>query len=265
MDKQLLKQIGEDVLNEPLEIKGVNDDICGIYVDGTGKLTFEAADPAFHAFRVFSQWLYPIYLFVSEENDINEIKKLEKKYYDVRVRYIKPLRTSFEYNEWMFNIPWYLIGNHRYVFTFQDDGYCIKPGWEWYCLNNEFDFIGAPWRSFNQVITSFESLPPVKIGNGGCSWRNLNKTKQVIDFVNSWGGQHKFFKSLLIDNQIAQTNSWLCEDIMFTAPGFHYKFFKPVSIEQAAQFSLEPITMKLFLDKDNPNRPYCFHKIDKYE
>ena len=262
MDFAKLNLIKQDVLKEEWSKKRSSNEFCGLFVDGTGKLTFEAADAPFWSFQCYSQYTYPIYLFVSSSNNTDEIKKIVHKYPNTKVYNIPPLKDSLKYNEWFFNYPWFLLDpKHTKVLSFQEDGFLIKSGWEDFVTKGKYNFIGASWRSEIQALAT-ETLKSTWGFNGGMSYRTTVEVKKCLQFVNDRGGQHKFFKGVKINGEVRQENSWLAEDLMFVSTGFTYGFFKDVSIEDAKKFSHEPIELGLYMDKKNENRPFAFHKVD---
>lgn len=261
MDLQKLQLIRDDLLKYPIERKQPNNEFCGLYVDGTGNLTFDLANAAFHSFKAFSQFDYLIYLFVASSNDDSEIKKILNKYPNTKVYGIPPLKTPLIYNQWMFNYPWFFLGNHKGVLTMQDDGCLIQNGWEEFVTKGKYNFIGAPWRSEIQAIAK-EYLKPLYGFNGGMSYRTPPEMIKCIKFVNDRGGQHEFFTGVKINGEVKQENSWLAEDLMFSSVGFTYNVFKEVSVDEAKKFSLEPIEFDLYMDKSNTERPFAYHKVD---
>lgn len=263
MDYEKLKLIKEDILKEPLILKSDSNEFCGLYVDGTGELTFELADASFHAFKVYSEYNYPVYLFISLENDKDEIEKIVKKYSDTKVYSVAPLKTALLYNEWFFNCPWFYIDpKYERVCTFQVDGAVISKGWESYFVNGDWDFIGASWRSDIKALAYNHELKTLKVANGGMSCRKIKSMIKVVQFVNKYGGQHKFFKGVQIDGIVKQDNSWLAEDLMACSVGFTFDLFKPLTEEESKKFGHEPIELSLYMNKSSPLRPMSFHKID---
>lgn len=262
MDLEKLKLIKEDVLKEELIPKKQSSDFCGLYVDGTGKLTFELADAPFHAFKAYSQYDYPVYLFVSITNDDKEIKKILQKYPNTKVYSIPALKNPIEYNQWMFNTPWFFLESPSTI-TFQEDGFLIQKGWEEFVTKGDYDFIGAIWKSDIRLLSDCFNYPATRFANGGMSYRKVNKMRQIIDIVNKNGGQEKVFKGIEIDGELKHTHWGLAEDIMFTWIGFGAGLLKTITKEECDKFSHEPIEFSLYMDKDNPNRPIAFHKIDQ--
>lgn len=262
MDLGKLKLIKKDILKESLIPKEKNDQFCVLYVDGTGNLTFEEADATFWGAKVFSRFDYTTYLFVSLSNDAREIKKIIDKYPNTKVHSIPPLKNALTYNEWMANAPWFLIPpKHEFCYATQSDGGLIAKGWEDYVIEGDWDYIGSPWRSDIEVL-AVEKLNTLRVANGGISVRRLKSVKKIVEYINSKGGQHNYFKGIKIDGEIKQQNSWLAEDAMLCSVGFTKGFFKELKEEDARKFGHEPIELSLFMDKNNPARPYLMHKID---
>lgn len=263
MDLEKLALIKDDILKESLNHKKPSSEFCGLYVDGTGRLTFEIADAHFWAQKVYSEYDYPIYLFVASNNNPVEIKKIIDKYPSTKVYNIPPLTNALFYNEWMLNYPWFLIDpKHPRVISFQEDGAPIKKGWEEYVIKGDWDFIGSPWKSEIQVLADKHYLKPLKVSNGGVSVRKIKSMIKVVQLINKEGGQHRFFSGIKIDGVLKQQNSWLAEDAMINAVGYSFDIFKPLSEEDAKKFGHEPIEYSLYMDKNNPARPYVYHKCD---
>ncbi|MEK6879535.1 MAG: DUF5672 family protein, partial [Nanoarchaeota archaeon] len=103
---------------------------------------------------------------------------------------------------------------------------------------------------------------PLRGVNGGMSYRTMTEVKKCVEYVNNKGGQHKYFSGVKINGEIKQNNSWLAEDLMFCSVGFTFDIFKEVPAQEAKKFSHEPIEYSLYSDKNNPSRPYCWHKCD---
>lgn len=263
MDIVKLQLIKQDILKEPLEFKKNNDFFCGLYVDGTGKLTFDIADAMFWGVKVFSEYDYPIYLFVAHNNDSGEIKKIINKYPNIKVYSIPSLNTPLIYNAWMMAYPWFLIDpKHENIFTFQEDGTAIAKGWEDYFIKGGWDFLGSPWRSDITVLTKNGPLKTLRVANGGVSCRKRSAIIKVVEYIEKQGGQHKFFTGIKIDSVLKQENSWLAEDAMLVPVGATFDLLKLPTEQEARKFGHEPIELSLYMDKTSKERPWVFHKID---
>lgn len=262
MDLQKLSLIKQEILRTPLEEKRRNDEFCGLFVDGRA-ISFEQIDAPLHSFRAFSQYNYPVFVFIHMSTPQEVIDKIYEKYTNIHILPIPYLNGLEKYSEWMFNQCFYLFPEHyEKILTFQDDGFLLKEGWENFVSTGNYDFIGAVWHSDIQVLCNVNTLP-LRTCNGGFSFRNLVPLRKVINFVNENGGQHSFFKGLKINGEIRQRNSWLAEDAMFSSIGFSLGFFKSVTEDECNRFAKEPITFSEFKDYNNSNRPFAFHKIDE--
>ena len=263
MDLNKLNLIKKDILNIPLDEKKKNYEFIGLYVDGTSTFTYEKAAWSIHGFRTFSQYCYPIYLFVSCASPDKEIKAIVSKFSDIRVVLIPSLPSPVLYNEWMFNNCFYLIPEkYQKILSFQEDGGIISFGWEDYVSKKPYSFLGALWKSDIEALSPQFKLQTLKYCNGGVAYRKLSDLLKCCEFVKAHGGQHKFFSGVKINNNLVQDNGWLAEDLMFNAVGHTFEIFYSITPEDCNKFSLEPIELDLFLDKDNLKRPLAFHKID---
>lgn len=259
MNLNLLNAIKKDVLSIPIEPKGLSFNYSGVIVDGRDNVTFSDLDAPMHSFRVFSEYNYPIWLFLSKKVDYRVIRDIEQKYNNVDLTLIGGLRNITEYSNWMFNTFPTVCPDK--CLCLQSDGFLIQDGWENYIEQLDPDFIGAPWRSKTQIITKEGVWPVNKLCNGGVSFRRKDKMLEVLNYVNSKGGQKEYFKGIAINGQIRQLNHNLAEDALFSI-GFSLGIFKPVTLAQAAKFAIEPISYRMYCDKGNKNRPLNFHKID---
>jgi hypothetical protein len=257
---ELLNKIKEDILFIPLGPKGFSTDFSGVIVDGRPNITFADLDAPMHSFRVFSEYNYPIWLYLSKKVDYRVIAEVEKKYNNIDLVTIDSITDIVSYSNWMFNV-FPTVCPSDPMLCIQSDGFLIQNGWEDYINELEPDFIGAPWRSENRVITSEGIAPVNKFCNGGVSFRKKDKMLQVLNYVNSRGGQAEYFRGLIINNIRRLAGHNLAEDAMF-GMGFSLGMFKPITLKQAAKFALEPISYRMYCDKDNKNRPYTMHKID---
>ena len=263
MDLEKLNYIKSDILKEEWIKRPYSEAFCGLYVDGTGKLTFDLANASFHAFKVYSKYDYPVYLFVAINNNPTEIEKIVQKYPNTKVYSIPQLKTPLEYNEWMLHHPWFLISpKFERIFSFQEDGALISKGWENYFIKGNWDYVGSPWRSDITVLSKNGPLKTLRVGNGGISLRKRSSIIKVVDYIHKNGGQHQFFTGIKINDELKQSNSWLNEDAMICSVGATFDLLKLPTLEEARKFGHEPIELSLYMDKNNIDRPYCFHKVD---
>ncbi len=258
MNLQKHKLIDETTLSLPIEIKEKSDKWSGVYVWGDNRDFVSAEHLApIHAFRAHSKYNYPIHFFINgtKTGDLDILLGL---YGNINVILIEPLTSSFEYNYWFINKLWHYIDS-EYCLTFQNDGYLLKSGYEEYVENNDFDFIGAAWSDEVKLRTKYFDLPAQRVGNGGFSARKPAKMMEVLNLVNGAGGQEYIVEGQFNDGQMRLKHSRCAEDAFFSSFGFGMNIFKPVTVEEANKFSLEPIPFELIGGSDSP---FGFHRCD---
>lgn len=258
MDLVKHKLIDERVLNTRITEKTRSENWCGVYVYGDDRdFVAEQHAAPIHAFKAFSKYDYPVYLFINGART-GDVDTLLHKYSNINVVYIEPLRNSFEYNYWFINKLWYLI-DHPYCLTFQNDGYLLRSGYEDFVESHDFDYIGAAWKDDVKLQTKYFNLPAQRIGNGGMSARKPEKMREVLSIVNSSGGQEYIVEGQFNNGEMRLRNYLCAEDSFFCNFGFGLNIFKPVSIEDANKFSLEPIPFDII---DKEECPWAFHRCD---
>ena len=192
------------------------------------------------------------------------ITQYTSKYPNTKVYSIPSLNSDVLYNQWMFTCPWFLIDpRHEYIFSFQWDGTLISKGWEEYFINGGWDYIGSPWRSDITVLSKNGPLKTLHVGNGGISARKRSSIIKVVEYVEKQGGQHNFFTGIRINGILKQENSWLAEDAMIVSVGATFDLLKLPTEVEARKFGHEPIEFSLYMNKENPDRPKIFHKVDQ--
>lgn len=260
MDHNKHKLIEKYVLSFPMKKKPENDKWCGVYVYGDDKdFSAENHVAAIHSFKVFSEFDYPLYLFINQFR-YGDLDLILEKYSNIKVIPILTLRNSFEYNSWFVNSLWHLLPNHDYCLTYQSDGFLLKPGYEEFVESNDFDYIGGSWKNEVKLKTKFD-FPGQRVGNGGVSARKPRKMLEILNFINSNGGQEKLIEGQYNDNKLT-INHYNCpEDAVFSTIGFGAGILKPVAIEQANNFSHEPIEFKLAIS-NSESKPYAYHRCD---
>ncbi|MEK6878823.1 MAG: DUF5672 family protein, partial [Nanoarchaeota archaeon] len=146
------------------------------------------------------------------------------------------------------------------ILILQFDGFLIKKGWENLC--SKYSYLGAKWKEKIQVIENTFNFGPIQVGNGGFSYREKDKTLQILDLINfSKSGQKNIVHGLKIykDDPVYSKGYWLAEDILFCYFGFGAGIYNEVPLEIADQFSLEPITLEQYNNKISMG----FHRIDE--
>lgn len=260
MDYEKLKLIKEDVLQLPIESKGYSDEFAGIYLHSNSPFKLEDHQAPIHAFRAFSQYCYPIYLFISLDAITPDVKKIIELYNPIRTISIARLKNIYEFNDFCINNLLFLIDPKHDKLLFQQfDGFLIKKGWEEKCYG--YSWLGAAWKNEIKVIENTFNYPAIQIGNGGFGYRSRSKCLKVLDWVNEYGGQQKIVKGLQINENPPrqQTGSFLAEDLFFSYFGFGSGLFEFTSLEYVNMFAREPITLIEY------NKKICngFHRIDE--
>ena len=261
MDRQKLNLIRADILSIPWEKnKRQSDEFAGVFLHSNSPFTLEENQAAFHSFRVFSEHLYPINLFISSDAITEDVGKIIDLYGNINVIQIPRLTSIIQFNDFSINKLLYYVEQEKLLYV-QNDGHLIQKGWEIHV--QQYDWLGAAWKEPIKVVENHFNFPPVRVGNGGFNFRRRSKCLQVLEWVNKLGGQNDVVKGIEIDGQTRNRGPFLAEDLFFCYFGFNLGVFEPTSIEVADKFSLEPIEWSLYSDKDNIKRPYGFHRIDQ--
>ncbi|NBW12058.1 MAG: hypothetical protein EBR82_28905 [Caulobacteraceae bacterium] len=125
----------------------------------------------------------------------------------------------------------------------------IKNGYEKYLLDNNFIYVGAPWlhapaiEFFGEDDKWHDFFNPVRVGNGGMSYRKSSFCRQAAEA----------YGNFLLREKFAENNKKPQEDLFFAVIANLYKNMP--TIEQAKKFSIDP------LDKIDYNNKisYAFH------
>ena len=261
MDYQKLQLIKDDVLRLPVEQKKYSDEFAGVYLHSNSPFKLEEHQAPIHAFRAFSEYCYPIYLFISLDAITPDVEKIIELYSPIKVVSIVRLKDIYEFNNFCINNLLYLIDSkHDRLLVQQSDGFLIKKGWEEKCYG--YSWLGSSWKDEIKVIENTFNYPALQVGNGGFGYRSKSKCLKVLDLVNKYGGQQKIVKGLQInENPPRQQNGWfLAEDLFYCYFGFGAGIFDPVSLDYANSFAKEPITL---IEYNRDIKPcYGFHRID---
>lgn len=262
MDFDKLNLIKADILKEPLVSKKYSEEFAGVYLHSNSPFKLEEHQAPFHAFRRFSQYNYPIYLFISHDSITEDVSKLIELYNPIKIVSILRLNNIYEFNNFCINKLLYLIDpKHENLLFYQSDGFLIKEGWEEKC--NGYSWLGSAWKNQIKVIENAFNYSPTQIGNGGCNFRRKSRCEKVLNLVEKYGGQQKIVKGLQIyENPIRYQNGWfLAEDLFFCYFGFGSGIFEFVTREVADNFAKEPIT---WIEYNKQIKPcHCFHRIDE--
>lgn len=257
MDLEKLNYIRRKTLEVDASTKPKSDEFAGVYLHSGSPFRYREHIAAFHSFRAFSQYNYPIYFLISPEDITEDVNCLISKDKNIIVVDIPRLNSVYEFNMFsIYGLLHFINPKHNNLLYFQYDGHPVKSGWENYVIN--YDWLGAPWKEPIQVIENKFGFGPVQVGNGGANFRKRDKCLQVLELLEKNGGQDKIVKGMQIIGKHGTEGPYLAEDIFFSWFGFGAGIFKPTSIEEARKFSIEPITLEQFNNKDS----FLFHKID---
>lgn len=262
MDLQKLQFIRDDVLKKDIPSQQMSNDFAGVYLHSNSPFVLKEHIASFHSFRVFSQYQYPIYLFISLDAITPDVETIVNLYQPVKVVTIQRLKTIIDFNNFCINNLLYLIDvNHENLLFFQSDGFIIKEGWEEKC--SDYSWLGAAWKDSIKVIENTFNFPEVIGFNGGCNFRRKSKCYQVNDLVDKYGGQQKIVKGLQINEKIPRQQSgyFLAEDLYFSYFGFGAGIFEPVSLNYIDTFAKEPLTLAEYNKEIKP--VHLFHRIDE--
>ena len=228
-------------------LKPVSQDFAGIYIHGQAKpFSLETHEVPLNCFRHFSQYSYPLYLFVSEGYE-GELDKLLKRDQNIIHITIPVMENIADYDRFVIEDLYRLLPDSaENTLIFHDDGFLIQGGWESYALG--FDYIGAPWPEpcgGDKLILHNQDRYPIscrtKVGNGGCCFRKRSKCLEVLNRVQLDDLNWEFLQGHLPD------------DVFFSYFGFGLSIFKPVTPDEARRWATEPISSLT---------SFGFHKTD---
>lgn len=256
MDKGLLEKIKKEVLSVPFEAKQKSRDFAGFYVHSNKPFSLEEHEAAIHSFFVFSNYCYPLYLFISLESITDDLKFLLQKY-PLKINIIPKLNSIYEYSDFLaYQIPFLLEEEH--LIHIHPDGFLIKSGWENETLG--YGWLGAKWKYPVRVIENTFNFGCIQTGNG-IGYRSRSKIIQVLNELEKFGGQHNIVKGIEINGELRNVGSFLAEDLLFCYFGFGMGIFKPVDLNWIDSFAIEPIEWKDYNQSIKPC--YFFHRIDE--
>ena len=236
-DQSFIRYVCNDILSIRSTVKNKNNLFAGIFVDGRDRYINSLEDFAcFHSFHTFSEHAYPIYAFVhNTQNFLNNNLELIDRY-NIKVTKIEKLNSLEDYSNFYiknlyFNIPEEI----EHIITLQPDAMLMKSGYEEYLLNHNFIYIGSPWLHTPAIEIYHENtwkqfLNPVRIGNGGFSYRKTSFCK--------WACQN--FGNFIFREKFAENNKKPQEDLFFSVIANHFKGNIP-TIQEASKFSIDPL------------------------
>lgn len=236
-DQDFITYVCNDILSIKSPLKNKNNLFAGIFVDGRDRCINSLEDYAcFHSFNTFSEYSYPIYAFVHNTQNFlnNDLELIDK--YNIKINKIEKLNSLEEYSTFYiknvyFNIPKEI----EHTITLQPDAMLIKSGYEEYLLNHNFIYVGSPWLHMPAMEIYHENtwkqfLNPVRIGNGGFSYRKTSFCR--------WACQN--FNNFIFREKFAENNKKPQEDLFFSVIANYFEGNIP-TIEEASKFSIDPL------------------------
>jgi hypothetical protein len=98
-DQEFIKYVCNDILSNPYEDKSPSTLFAGVFIDGRNREINCLEDYAcFHSFSIFSEYSYPIYVFVHNVNNFLDNNQELIKKYNIQLFKIKELRSLEEYS-----------------------------------------------------------------------------------------------------------------------------------------------------------------------
>jgi Protein of unknown function (DUF5672) len=245
----LLRICGE-ILTTPLAKKPQSNEFCAVFVDGRDREINCCEDyAAFYSFNIASQCNYPIFAFVA--NTENFLHNNQSLINDLRINVIKinPLKNLNEYSYFVINNVFYHLGVCKYAITIQPDGFFTgKQGWEDYALSTKVPFLGARWLHHAFVIGKTQDNQWARFSNkstcfcnGAFSFRDIDVMKNIAST----------YSHLTLAEYGDPNNTYPKEDLFFGHFLYNVENFTPPTIEQCNKFSLDPIDIQEFTNKES--------------
>ncbi len=257
-DWNVMQYICKDILNQELDIesKKKSEEILFIYLDGRLRsYNFLEDWAAFKSTKLYSEYNYQTWAFLNE-NVIDFLDKKTIKDYRITFIPIKPLNSLTEYSKFIVNNLYNLIPNNfKYLCFYQSDGFLMRCGWEKYCIDNDFAFIGAHFQH-NPAIEIVNNgkweniLNFYTYGfNGGFSFRKLNIMKKFSELYGN-----------LEQREMFTENKWPQEDLQTGYWVYGTEMAKMPTKNQACIFSKDPCSLNMIKNRAS----FGFHRcVDK--
>jgi len=239
-----LGKICFDTLTSNIAHKPESNDFCGIYFEGRNRQINYVEDFAVvHSFKVFSRCNYPmLVLSPNPENLLNS-----NPIYTNVIHIKTPEYNSHDqYSQFMIKDVWNYIPKYfKRLMFFHPDGFLCKFGWENWILNNKIDFVGSAWCHLPSIdindsgVWKNTGLPKIPVGNGGFSYRS----RDICERISNTYGHLKMRESGRTDDRCPPEDLFYSHLINGTQCG------KVANIQEAMQFSLDPITPEEYSKK----------------
>jgi hypothetical protein len=236
-DQDFIRYVCNDILSIKYKNKTKSNLFAGIFVDGRDRYINTLEDyTCFHSFYTFSEYSYPIYAFVHNIDNFldNNFELIEK--YNIHIQKIDVLNSLEDYsNFYIKKVYFEILDEIEHTITLQPDAMLIKSGYEEYLLKHNFIYVGAPWLHSPAMEIYHENtwkqfLKPVRIGNGGFSYRKASFCKWASKNFGNENFREKF----------ADNNKKPQEDLFYSVIANHFPENMP-NIEQCLKFSIDPL------------------------
>lgn len=263
-EQDFIREICNWTLNQEILYKYQNPDNnwAFIFVEGRPEVEINKLEhlACFHSCKVFSQSSNtPVLCFVNNtDNFLNNDKELIYKY-NIQIIKIDPITSNAAYSKFCIEKLYLNLipENYEHLITVSADSWLLKNGVEDFILKNNWKFIGAPYKhlpSMEVLRTSksnWESIGvPVYGFNGGASYRNHSYLKWISATFKDLNLREKF------SNPEKFPNEDLFYNVIITSVLGSYSI---PTYKDALQFACDPLTVKIWNDKNN--LPFIYHYI----
>lgn len=258
-DFELVQDVCHFMLNHRVdESKPKNNEWGAIYVEGRDRQIRDVESfCAIKSFKLFSKYNAPVYLFIHNDKNLlfKEYGLLDR--WNIKVIKIPLLDNLERYSEFCIKELYNLLPPElENVITIQPDAMLLKPGFEDYILNNDFDWISSHWKHRASIAINIENkwvglsgFSPTAVGNGGFSYRKASKIRAVSKHFSS-------YKQMEIGRDDDRPPM---EDLFYCYWGFNSRILKTPTLKECDQFAVDPLTRDVWNDKKN--WPFGFHYI----
>lgn len=247
-DKYLINLVCNNILREKLDIdnKEKSNEFCGVFIEGRNReINYLEDFAALKSFKLFSQFNYPIFLFINNDSNLLEGNHWLIDKWRINVIKIPEITNLQDFSKFCIKELYFKLPNWaENLLMLQPDGLLLKSGWEKYVKDNDFSLIGAHWQHYTSLQVKTDAgwqrmiFNPVYGCNCGLSFRKASKMRLIST---------KFDKYTL--RQINDDN--LSEDSYFSYLGFGSGLCKLPTLKECDQFSKDPITLEVYNDKSN--------------
>jgi hypothetical protein len=205
----------------------------------------------FLSFYSFSEYAYPIYVFIHNTNNfLNNNQELIDRY-NIKIIKIDKINSSEEITKFYIQKLFFMLPqNIENLINLQPDAMLMKSGYEEYLSKHNFTYIGPPWLHAPGIefLDKDNVWKPffnqVRIGNGGLSYRKASFCRAASETFGHFTLREKF----------AENNKIPPEDLFYSVLANSVEGEIP-TIEQARAFAIDPLDK---IDYNNKTS-YGFH------